>query len=176
LNAQPTTCRRVQRYPIPRARGWRSTFPVLKETMRTGMTQCKSRTSPRFWLLGSASAEMKSPFENAESYAARPRVGHTVAWRRSRTFRLEVVAAVKDDRQISHQLRARWASAAHMALFKLQCGRPVRPTGWLSEIYLIDDTEPGRRDDIRQTVFPTSSAMSSPPDRSTAKPTGLPRA
>jgi hypothetical protein len=49
------------------------------------------------------------------------------------------------------------------------------PISWMvREVYLIEDTEPGRRDDTRQTVFPTSSAMSSPPLRSMAKPTGLP--
>ena len=38
------------------------------------------------------------------------------------------------------------------------------------------DAEWGLFDDTRHTVFPTSSAISNPPVRSTAKPTGLPRA
>jgi hypothetical protein len=38
------------------------------------------------------------------------------------------------------------------------------------------DAEWGLFDDTRHTVSPTSSAINSPPDRSTAKPTGLPRA
>jgi hypothetical protein len=38
------------------------------------------------------------------------------------------------------------------------------------------DAERGLSDDTRQTVSPTSSAISNPPVRSTAKPTGLPRA
>jgi hypothetical protein len=38
------------------------------------------------------------------------------------------------------------------------------------------DAEWGLFDDTRHTVSPRSSAISSPPDRSTAKPTGLPRA
>jgi hypothetical protein len=54
-------------------------------------------------------------------------------------------------------------------------GWAARFTNWL-RTYLIDDTEPGCWDDTLQTVFPTSSAISSPPVRSTAKPTGLPRA
>jgi len=55
-----------------------------------------------------------------------------------------------------------------------QVGSPFNQLSLGRETYLIDDTEPGRADDTRQTVFPTSSAMSSPPVRSTAKPTGLP--
>jgi hypothetical protein len=38
------------------------------------------------------------------------------------------------------------------------------------------DAERGLFDDTRHTVSPRSSAINSPPDRSTAKPTGLPRA
>jgi hypothetical protein len=38
------------------------------------------------------------------------------------------------------------------------------------------DAEWGLFDDTRQTVSPTSSAISNPPVRSTARPTGLPRA
>jgi hypothetical protein len=38
------------------------------------------------------------------------------------------------------------------------------------------DAEWALFDDSRHTVFDRSSAINSPPDRSTAKPTGLPRA
>jgi hypothetical protein len=125
-----------------------------------------------------ASAKLKSLFELTDVSCATRLPGRN----RCRLLLLsrmifdgDVGAAVQDLRQIPHQLSEIGQRRPHGA-FQLQCGQPVRPTGWLSEIYLIDDTEPGRRDDIRQTVFPTSSAMSNPPVRSTAKPTGLPRA
>jgi hypothetical protein len=47
---------------------------------------------------------------------------------------------VRDKQRINS---ARSASTAHMALFQLKRGRLVRSTDWLSEIYFIEDTEPG---------------------------------
>jgi hypothetical protein len=58
------------------------------------------------------------------------------------------------------------------------CANPFDIAPWSrgDAVPQLFEAEWGLLDDTRQTVFPTSSAISNPPLRSTAKPTGRPRA
>jgi hypothetical protein len=124
-------------YYLPLSKGLRSKqhFPSKQVTNHQDCVGCVLYTTApgTEW----AQIDFKPEAIMQRAFLRTMRVG-----RPSRTIRLDVAAAVKYPRQATHQL-SKIGQRRPDGHFQFPSGRPVRSTGWLREIYLIDDTELG---------------------------------
>jgi hypothetical protein len=94
--------------------------------------------------IGRTRAELKSLFELTEVSWAPPflRTIRSAFATIANDFDLTLLRPSRDPRQTTHQL-SEIGQRRPDGHSQMPSGRPVRPTGWLSEIYFVDDTVPG---------------------------------